>query len=155
MEEESMGMNFEKYAQEGNSFIKILAKELGHPDEIARTGIILRSVLHTLRDRISMGESLNLLSQLPMFIKAVYVDNWEYRDKPLPLKTREDFYNAVEKHQSLYGEKQFNWINSTAEIVQTVLTTLGKYVSQGEFEDVISQLPVELKELFRETIHQK
>lgn len=147
-----MAMNFEKYAQEGNSFIKILARELGHPDEIARTGIILRSVLHTLRDRISMGESLNLLSQLPMLLKAVYVDNWEYNDRPVPVKTRADFYQAVEKHQKSYGEKQFNWSNSTAEIVQTVLTTLGKYISQGEFEDVISQLPKELKELFRETV---
>ena len=148
-----MALNFEKYAQEGSSFIKSLARELDHPEEIARTGIILRAVLHTLRERITVGESLNLLSQLPMFLKGIYVDNWEYREKPLGIKTKDDFFAEIEKHQDQYGEKQFNWNISTEEIVQKVFSTLGKYVSQGEWENVTSQLPKELKVLFRETIH--
>jgi uncharacterized protein (DUF2267 family) len=148
-----MALNFDKYAQEGNSFIKSLAKELGHPEEIARTGIILRAVLHTLRDRITIGESLNLISQLPFFLKALYVENWEYREKPLALKTKIDFYTEIENHQDLYGEKQFSWNISTAEIVRIVISALEKYISKGEIENIISQLPKALKELFRETVH--
>jgi hypothetical protein len=40
-----MAINFDKYAQEGNLFSKELAGQVGHPVEIARTGIVLRAVL--------------------------------------------------------------------------------------------------------------
>ncbi len=73
-----MAINFEKFAQEGNEFLSRLATSLGHPEEKGRTGIIMRSVMHTLRERITVGESLNLLSQLPMFLKGIYVDKWKY-----------------------------------------------------------------------------
>jgi uncharacterized protein (DUF2267 family) len=148
-----MALNFEKYAQEGNSFIKTLATNLGHPEETGRAGIILRAVLHTLRDRITMGESLNMLSQLPMFLKAIYVDNWEYRENPLGIKTRDEFFHEVERHQDQYGERKFDWSMSTGEIVQVVMASLGKYISKDETENIMSQLPREIKELFRESVH--
>jgi len=147
-----MALNFEKYANEGNSFVKTLASNLGHPEETGRTGIILRSVLHTLRGRLSIGESLNLVSQLPMFLKGIYVDNWEYSEKPISIRKKEEFYDEVERMQDLYGEQKFDWKISTAEIVGIVLSTLGKYISKGEFEDIITQMPKPLKELFHEKV---
>lgn len=148
-----MAINFDKFAQEGNLFLKELAQQLGHPDEQARSGIILRAVLHTLRERITIGESFNLLAQLPMFLKGVYVDNWKYSEKPLRISTKEEFFKEVEKHQDQYGEQQFDWDKSTEEIVRIVIKELGKYVSRGEFEDVTAQLPNDLKDIFSESIH--
>ncbi|NJK86125.1 MAG: DUF2267 domain-containing protein [Bacteroidales bacterium] len=147
-----MALNFDKYAQEGNSFLKELARNLGHPDEIARTGIILKAVLHTLRDRITIGESLNLISTLPMFLKAVYVENWKNRDKPLQLKTKREFADEVKKTQNQFGERDFDWKISTEEIINTVFFSLRKYIPEGESEDVIAQLPNEIKELLKEKI---
>lgn len=86
-----MGLNFNKYAQEGNEFLKELAVELGHPEEINRTAIILRSVLHLFRDRITISESFDFLSQLPMFLKGIYVENWKYSEKPLRIKNLTEF----------------------------------------------------------------
>jgi uncharacterized protein (DUF2267 family) len=148
-----MALNFEKYAQEGNSFVKELAGNFGHPDEITRTGIILRAVLHTLRERLTIGESLSLISSLPMIIKAIYVDSWKYRDKPLPLKTKKEFVNEVERKQNEMGERSFEWKISTEEIINTVFNTLKRYIPEGEAEDMITQLPKEIKELFREKVH--
>lgn len=148
-----MAINFDKFAQEGNLFLKELAQQLGHPEEQARSGIILRAVLHTLRERITMGESLNMLAQLPMFLKGVYVDNWKYSEKPVRINTKEEFFEEVEKHQDQYGEQQFDWKKSTEEIVRIVIKELGKYVSKGEFEDITAQLPKDLKDIFSESIH--
>jgi uncharacterized protein (DUF2267 family) len=147
-----MAINFNKYAEEGNLFVKELAHNLGHPDEIGRAGILLRAVLHTLRERITISESLNMIAQLPMFMKTIYVDNWKYREKPMRLKKKE-FLEEVEKHQRQYGEYEFSWEKSTEEIVKTVLRKLGKYITKGEFEDIMAQLPNELEEMFRESIH--
>ncbi|MFW5793673.1 MAG: DUF2267 domain-containing protein [Bacteroidota bacterium] len=147
-----MALNFEKYAQEGNRFINDLAEKLGHPEETARTGIILRAVMHTLRERITMSESLNLLSQLPMFLKGLYVENWKFREKPVDIKTKEAFLEEVEKYQDQYGEQKFSWNKSTEKISQIVIAALGEYVSKGEFEDIIDQMPMDIKDLFLESI---
>lgn len=145
-----MALNFNKYAQEGNEFLNKLAKDLGHPEEIGRAGIILRSVLHTLRDRITISESFNILSQLPMFLKAVYVEQWKYHDRPETYRKLEDFKNEVKKHQEQFGEQAFDWEMHTEEIIKTVLNRLKEdYINQGELEDIMSQLPEELEELVK------
>jgi uncharacterized protein (DUF2267 family) len=143
-----MTVNFDQYAQKGNQFVKNLAQELGHPDEIGRTGILLRAVLHTIRDRITISESLNFIAQLPIFVKALYADAWKYQEKPLRLD-KEDFLKQVEKHQAQYGESEFTWEKSTEELVKIVIRELRNFVSRGEFEDVTAQLPEDLKKMFQ------
>jgi uncharacterized protein (DUF2267 family) len=147
-----MAINFNKYAEEGNLFVKNLAKAFGHPEEIGRTGIILRAVLHTLRERITVSESISMIAQLPMFLKAIYVDTWKYREKPARLN-KEAFLKEVERHQDQYGEYEFKWEKSTEEIVKLVLKELGTYITKGELEDILAQLPEDLKELFTEAMH--
>ncbi len=146
-----MAINFEKAAHEGNEFLNRLAKSLGHPEEKGRTGIIMRSVMHTLRERITIAESLNLLAQLPMFLKGIYVDKWKYQEKPTNIRRKEEFLDAVKNHQAHYGEQDFDWEKSTEDIVKIVLRELGTYVSNGEFEDIMAQMPPSIKELIRES----
>jgi uncharacterized protein (DUF2267 family) len=148
-----MAIQFDKFAQEGNHFIKELAGDLGHPNEIGRTGIVLRAVLHTLRDSITVSESLDFLSQLPMFLKAVYVDNWKFKEKPVRLKNIEDFTRAIEADQKQLGEQEFSWDKSTEEIAHIVLAKLVDHISEGQLEHIAAQMPEELKAFIRETWH--
>ena len=147
-----MAINFDKYAQEGNAYINSLAQKLGHPEEKSRTGILVRAVLHALRDRITIAESLNLMAQLPAFLKAVYVDNWKYKEKPDSLRDRQDFLSKVEENQQMYGEQQFSWNKSTEELTGIVLESLHGYLTEGEIEDIIAQLPDDLKTYFKENL---
>ncbi|MFP4385355.1 MAG: DUF2267 domain-containing protein [Spirochaetia bacterium] len=141
-------LNFEKYTTEANVFVKHLAKELGHENDIAQTGKIIRAVLHTLRDRISMSENLDFLAQLPMYIKALYVDDWKYKDKPDRLKSVEDFAEKVKEHQRKYGETDFDWPESTEEIIKGTMGFIkNNYVSRGELEHVKSNMPEDLRVL--------
>ncbi|MFN3404605.1 MAG: DUF2267 domain-containing protein [Cytophagaceae bacterium] len=142
-----MAINFEKFAAEGNQFMNELTHKLGRPEDKAQAGIVLRAVLHTLRDCISIPQSLNLLSQLPMFLKAIYVEHWKYHEKPHRYKNLENFAKAVEEEQYIHGETRFDWDMSTIDIVRTVFDCLGKYISEGEFEDIAAELPTGLKEL--------
>ena len=50
---------FDKYAQEAQAFLNKLSEDLGHKEEKQRTLIILRAVLHTVRDRITIAESFD------------------------------------------------------------------------------------------------
>ncbi len=146
-----MALHFDKYAQEGNEFVHHLANELGHPDNLGQTGIILRSVLHAFRDRITVSESLDFAAQLPMFLKGIYMDNWKYKEKPERLKTMEEFVQYVEEEQAKYGETEFDWKKSTTEIIEIVLKTLkDRYISDGELEDLYSQLPQDIENVLRQ-----
>jgi uncharacterized protein (DUF2267 family) len=147
-----MPLNFDKYANEGNHFVKNLAEKLGHPEEIGRTGIVLRSVMHTLRERITISQSFHIMAQLPMFLKTVYVDEWQFMEKPVRFDKKEDFIAEVEKHQKQYGEQDFSWEQSTEEIIKIVIGELSRFISKGEFEDIMAQLPKELESLLRESM---
>ncbi|MGM0377598.1 MAG: DUF2267 domain-containing protein [Bacteroidota bacterium] len=144
-----MSVNFNKYAEEGNAFINHLAKNLGHPQETTRTGIILRAVLHAFRERLTIPESFNLLSQLPMFMKAIYVEGWKYSERPEKFDKKE-FLEEIKRHQDQLGENEFPWKESTEEIVKTVINDLRTFISKGEIDDILAQLPDDFKELFEE-----
>jgi len=75
-----MALNFNQFAVEANTFLKTYTKKLNTTDT-EKAGRILSSILHGLRDVISMEESLNLIAQFPMFLKAVYVNGWTTRKK--------------------------------------------------------------------------
>ncbi|MFO8130494.1 MAG: DUF2267 domain-containing protein [Bacteroidales bacterium] len=147
-----MALHFNKYAEEGNKFLNKLAEELGYPEEKERTGIIMKAVLHTLRDRLTISESMDLLAQFPMFLKAVYVDEWKYLEKPIKIKTQEAFEDYVKMLQKRYGEEQFDWEISTEDIVKTQIALLTKYISRGEMQDIIAQMPEDIKPLIEEAI---
>lgn len=143
---------FDKYAQEGNEFLHTLAVDLGHPEELDTTMIILKSTLHTLRDRITIGESFDLLAQLPLVLKGVYVEHWKYSDKPPQEYNKfNDFKNHIKKEQELHGETEFSWTEPTEEIVQTVINSLNKrYFSDGQLDHVMKNLPKDIVEHLQE-----
>lgn len=143
-----MSIDFNRYAQEGNELLNDLADRLGHPQEIGRVCIMLRAVLHTLRDRISMSESLDLMSQLPVALKIVYVEDWKYHEKPpLRVHTIAEFCEHVEQEQRKYGETEFDWKMSTREIVETILDRVMARVSEGQKRHILDQLPSQLQPL--------
>ena len=147
-----MALDFNKYAQEGNQFLNHLANKLGHPKEKGQTSIILKAVLHTLRDRLTVSESFDLMAQLPMFLKAVYVDNWKYTERPKRLKNIDEFKEEVKKEQEQLGETQFNWEMPTSDIIKKVFGVISSnYLSEGELKDIMAQLPEEMEEVIRES----
>lgn len=145
-----MGLHyFDKHLHEINQFIDELAENLGHPEDTTQTIRLLRATLHTIRDRITMGESLDLISQFPMMLKALYVEQWKYHEKPpLDFKDMESFTNEVKKRQDRMGEQSFDWPESTVDMVKIVLASLQKYMGDGQAIHIISQMPKEFQKLF-------
>ena len=76
-----MALNFNQFAVEANEFLKDYTKELCLDGDTEQAGRILSSILHGLREIISKDESLQLIAQFPMFLKAVYVNGWTSHKK--------------------------------------------------------------------------
>ncbi|MEN8789896.1 MAG: DUF2267 domain-containing protein [Flavobacteriaceae bacterium] len=143
-----MALNFNQYATEGNTFLKHYAKEMNLADNRDKAGRILSSILHALRDIISPEESLQFIAQLPMFLKAVYVNGWSMkRDKPR-IKKMAEFIDLVRKYDGPAAINDFEYSDEIAEqYIDTTFIYLRKYISLGEMEDIRDGLPKDLKSM--------
>ncbi len=146
-------MNFEKHAAKGNEFVHRLAQHLGDEENRDRAGRVLRSVLHVLRNRLSIEESFQLISQLPMPIKAVYVDGWTPSRSFTKIKTMSEFAEEVVRTDGGSAWRDFSGINDAMDAIEAVIKTMAHYVSAGELHHIIAVLPEDMKSYFYEWSH--
>jgi uncharacterized protein (DUF2267 family) len=141
-------MYFDKFAQQGNTFLKEVAFKLGDEEERGRALRVTRAVFHALRARIPMTESLQLLAQLPLYLKAIYVDGWKPRPDDQRIRHLEDFLALVKREAGHTADNDFwdEW--EVFGATRAVISVMRNHVSDGEIEDIKSTLPEELHELF-------
>ncbi len=143
-----MGFNFDQYTAEGNAFLNDYAKQLSMENDRDRAGRVMTSILYALRDIISPAESMQLIAQLPMFIKAIYVSGWAMGKKRTRVKNLTDFIQLMKKHDGTAANNDFGYEDDAAEnFIRTTFLFLKRYVSQGELEDIRDVLPKDLKNI--------
>jgi len=141
-----MSLNFNQYAREGNSFLKDYAKKLNMLDDTDKAGRILSSILHGLREVITIEESLQLISQFPMFLKAVYVNRWTTRKKK-KVKSMVDFIDLIRQMDGVTSLHDFGSDEIAENYINSTFMILRKYISLGELEDIRTVLPKDLKSM--------
>ena len=140
---------FNKYAQKGNQMVNELAVELGIPEDKETAFRILRAVLRALRNQISLEESFQLLAQLPMAIKGLYVEQWNISKNENHPKNVHDFIAAVRHQDHPLGRHDLMTSKDGINAVMAVFKVLSAHVSAGEIKDIISVLPSPLKDLWK------
>jgi uncharacterized protein (DUF2267 family) len=140
-----MALNYNQFAVEANTFLRKYTKEL-NLESTDQAGRILSSILHGLRDVISIEESLQLIAQFPMFLKAVYVNGWTSHKKE-KIKTLTDFIYVVRKYDGVTSIHDFGSDELAEKYIDLTFIVLRKYISLGELEDLRSELPKDLKSM--------
>jgi uncharacterized protein (DUF2267 family) len=139
---------FDKYALHGNQFLSQLAAELNTSDDPERTLRILKAVLHGIRNRIIPEESGQFISQLPMMIKAVYVEGWQIGKHQKRVNDFDEFVTEVYQLGGGYKGLTFGSRLDVVHSIQAVLAVLKKHVSEGEFSDALASMPFKLQSAF-------
>lgn len=139
-----MALNFNQFAREGNAFLKEFATKINMPNDTDKAGRILSSILHGLREVITIEESLQLISQFPMFLKAVYVNKWTTRRRQ-KVKTMTDFIDLIRELNGVTALNDFVNDEVAENYINVTFMLLRKYVSLGELEDLRTVLPKDLK----------
>jgi uncharacterized protein (DUF2267 family) len=134
-----MSLDFLQYAAKGNAFVNQVAEELNISRD--QSGRIIRSVLHALRNRLSLQESFQLLAQLPMALKSVYVDGWKPDSEFERIRHLDDFLNEIRKEDGGLAGYDFGNNQRALAAVYAVLETLHDSISGGAFESFIKTLP--------------
>ena len=143
----TMNLNFEKYARTGTEFVKKVAAELGDPEDTSKASRVLRATLHVLRDQTSPEESIQFISQLPMLIKAIYVDGWKAGSNKGRVRHMDDFVAAVKEESDSLGNEDFTSQEGCFLATQAVFRVIKEYVSEGEIDDLKRTMPEELRGL--------
>jgi len=139
-------MKFVQYAQDGQKFVAEVASELGigNTEQAER---ILTSVLHTLRDLLTPEESLHVVSQLPMMLKAIYVNGWRIHNKSR-VRSMDEFIESLLLKSPRTAPQDFGNDEKAIQRARGVFKVLRNHISTGEVKDIVSQLPPELTELW-------
>ena len=145
-----MALNFNQFATEGNTFMKDYAKELGLTEDVDKAGRILTAILHGLREMVSTEESLQFIAQLPMFLKAVYVNGWTIKTQKEKIKSVDDFIGLLRTISGTTASADFHSDGIAEDDIYATFYMLRQYVSDGQMDDMKSQLPKQLKRLFDE-----
>lgn len=145
-----MATDFDKYAVKGNELLKVLGNDLQVPDHNACR--ILRNVLHAIRNHLTLEESIQMIAQLPMMAKALYVDQWHVPQHTMRIHHLNQFFDEIRRYDNQQAGYDFGNDESTGKAVKAVFRTLNYYISAGEFEDIIAVLPQEIKDFIRGSI---
>jgi uncharacterized protein (DUF2267 family) len=140
-------MKYEQYTQEARKFVREVATELGEPDNIDQADRIMVSVLHALRDLLTPEESLHFVSQLPMLLKATYVNGWRLATKNR-IRSMNEFIECLKKKNPRTVSQDFGNDEIAIERAKAVFKVLRNHITIGEVRDIVAQLPAELTELW-------
>ena len=146
-----MSLNFNQFAKEANGFLKDYTKELCLDGDLENAGRILSSILHGLREIISTEESLQLIAQFPMFLKAVYVNGWSSHKKK-KVKNMTGFIDLVREFDGPTSVHDFKSDQVAESYIHSTFIMLRRYISLGELEDIRTELPKDLKHMVYDNI---
>lgn len=102
----------------------------------------LKATLHALRDRLSIQEAAQLGAQLPMVIRGLFYEGWHPAERPERATSWETFMKPV--YLATCQDGSF----TPEEVVSAVFDVLSRHVSGGEIDDVIGQLPRDIRSLW-------
>jgi uncharacterized protein (DUF2267 family) len=100
---------------------------------------VIAAVFHALRDRLTPEEADQVVAQLPRELKDIWLDGEAAERQPVKMG-RQEFYARVDREAGLTTTAQARW-NTLA-----VFAALKEQLTPGEAEDVMAQLPKDLKE---------
>lgn len=101
--------------------------------------VVLRSVLHVLRDRLTVNQAVDFGAQLPILLTGVYYDGWTPNDKPLKIKSEEEFIDKIARDlpQNIDPRKA----------TLGTLDAIRERVTSGEIKNIKSELPEDIEKL--------
>jgi uncharacterized protein (DUF2267 family) len=104
---------------------------------------VTAAVFHALRDRLTPDEADQLAAQLPLELKDVWAAGEGFERPPVKMN-RAEFLERVREEADLPSEREAQWATLA------VFAALKAQLSPGEADDVLAQLPKDLKELWTE-----
>jgi len=133
---------FDKSVQKAREWLKNVQDEL-HIDNEEDAYKATRAVLHSLRDRLPLTETMDLSSQLPLVLIGTYYEGYKPEGKPLKIRDEQEFVEEVSK-----GLPE-NRKHEALRYIKGVFKVLEQHVSAGEIKEVENNFPENIRHILR------
>jgi uncharacterized protein (DUF2267 family) len=128
----------ERTVHKTNDWLEDLSNELGGADR-ATAWRVLRGYLQVLRDRLTLDEAAQLAAQLPHLLRGVFYEGFDPGHQPEKIRDREVFLARLAERAGLADASEAERAAAAATRV------LRRHVTEGEIDDVMAQLPAEIR----------
>lgn len=131
---------FDRTLETTHIWLNEICNDLGPDKQVAWK--VLSTVLHKLRDRLTINLAAHLGAQLPLLIRGVYYDQFEPGKMPSEFRSREEFVTEVAE-----------WLSDTRpvdpeEAIRSVFRMLSRHISEGQVSKVRDALPKSLRQMW-------
>ncbi|SCK43678.1 DUF2267 domain-containing protein [Streptomyces sp. WMMB 322] len=131
-------LDFEHAIHSANIWLKDVSDALGTEDRhLAHR--VLRTWLHTLRDRLTVDGAAHFAAQLPELLRGVYYDGWD--PSVVPVKYDRAAYVDRFVREAKVGT------DDVPHMAPAVTGVVRRHVSPGLLETVLEQLPHDVRAL--------
>lgn len=133
---------FDGTLQKTQIWLNEIMFELDWQEHPQKAYLALRTVLHALRDRLTVEEAVQLGAQLPMLVRGFYYEGWTLKGKPRKERHKEDFLDHIK------AAFKSDVTVRPESVARAVFKVLARHASAGEIEDVKHILPKSLLEMW-------
>lgn len=131
---------FSQAAQQAQQWVNELAEELDWTEQ--RAYHLMRSVLHALRDWLTLDEMTDLAAQLPMLVRGLFFEGWNPNRSPATDRRKEMFVARIQ------ADFDRDRLNDPDAAIAAVFKLLDRHVSQGEIAQVRHSMKKHLQQLW-------
>jgi uncharacterized protein (DUF2267 family) len=131
---------FDRTLETTHVWLNEICNDIGSDKQVAWK--VLSTVLHKLRDRLTVNLAAHLGAQLPLLVRGVYYDQFEPGKMPSEFRSREEFVAEVAE-----------WLSDTRpvdpeEAIRSVFRVLARHISEGQVSKVRDALPKSLRHMW-------
>jgi uncharacterized protein (DUF2267 family) len=131
---------FDRTLETTHIWLNEICNDLGPDKQLAWK--VLSTVLHKLRDRLTINLAAHLGAQLPLLVRGVYYDQFEPCHMPAESRSRDEFVAEVAE-----------WLKDSRpvdvdEAVRSVFRVLSRHISEGQINKVRDALPKSLRQMW-------
>jgi len=128
----------ERTVHKANEWMKELAQEMGIESR-ETAWRVLRAYLQVLRDRLPMEEGAQLAAQLPQLLRGAFYEGFDPGHQPVKVRDRDAFLALLAERMES-GDPV-----DVAEAAAAATRVLRGHITEGEFDDILSDLPEEIR----------
>jgi len=132
---------FDRTIETTHIWLNEICNDIGPDKQVAWK--VLSTVLHKLRDRLTINLAAHLGAQLPLLVRGVYYDQFEPGKMPSECRSRDAFVAEVAE-----------WLSDTRpvdpeEAIRSVFRVLSRHISEGQVNKVRDALPKGIRQLWQ------
>ena len=137
--------SFDRAVQTTILWLNDIEEEMDARNEKDRAYRATKAVLHAIRDRLPYETLFHFAANLPMIMKGMLFDGYEPKNKPIRVRSVEDFFDVIQENYDAQNREMINADFALQAVVNVFFRRMGP-----EMHKVAANMPEKIAPLFEE-----